>query len=321
MNVNIRPFMPDDYEAALGVWNTALPEYAETVAEWQHNDAHRDPKCKHARLLAERDGVMIGYAEYDQFAGMYHPRKFFVFVVVHPEYREQGVGAALYTALITALAPHDPLAVRTQVREDMLRAVRFAESRGFKADMRSWESRLDVQALDFDAFAAVEDRMQAEGIALKTLRELEADPERDHKLFELNRVLARDVPAPEQRTDRDYEQYITGMLGNPDLLPDGYIVALDNGAYVGMSNLWKSAIDDELITGLTGVKREYRRKGIALALKLRALRYARDRGIKTVKTVNESNNRAMLAINEALGFRKQPAWIDYNNVLREETSL
>ena len=33
---------------------------------------------------------------------------------------------------------------------------------------------------------------------------------------------------------------------------------------------------------------------------------------------NESNNRAMLAINEALGFVKQPAWIDVVKVLRED---
>ena len=37
-----------------------------------------------------------------------------------------------------------------------------------------------------------------------------------------------------------------------------------------------------------------------------------------IKTWNESNNRAMLSINEALGFVKQPAWVNYHKTIKEE---
>ena len=99
----------------------------------------------------------------------------------------------------------------------------------------------------------------------------------------------------------------------------GFFVALDGERYVGMSNLWKSQADpSELYTGLTGVSRSHRRRGIALALKLRAIDYARRNGVRRLKTWNESNNRAMLSINEALGFVKQPAWINYVKQIRQE---
>lgn len=62
----------------------------------------------------------------------------------------------------------------------------------------------------------------------------------------------------------------------------------------------------------------YRRRRIALALKLHALRYARSVGATEIRTGNESNNRPMLAINEALGFVKQPAMVDYMKVLQAE---
>ena len=67
-----------------------------------------------------------------------------------------------------------------------------------------------------------------------------------------------------------------------------------------------------------GYAAPYRRRGIALALKLRGIAYAKAQGRPTIKTWNESNNRAMLAINDALGFVKQPAWIDFVKTLRDD---
>jgi mycothiol synthase len=66
-----------------------------------------------------------------------------------------------------------------------------------------------------------------------------------------------------------------------------------------------------LRTGLTAVRRAYRRRGIALALKVRSLEFGKANGYSSVQTENESNNRGMLAINDELGFVKNPAWAHY----------
>ncbi|HEY8597533.1 MAG TPA: GNAT family N-acetyltransferase [Thermomicrobiales bacterium] len=318
--VTIRPATAADYPTLARLQNAVFSEYATTADTIRFGDEHRDPKCQLGRFIAEHDGEPIGFGEYTQSAGMYHPRKFGLGITVLPAWQGQGIGTALYDHTLRALEPFAPLSVRGQIRADWARSLRFLARRGFTEAMRSWESRLAVADFDPTPFAEAEARTAASGIIVRTYAELAHDPERDRKLYELDRELSEDVPHPEPHTPVSYEFFIERILTDPDLLPDAYFVALDaaTGTYAGMSQLWHSQGSDDLYTGLTGVRRAFRRRGIALALKLRGIAYAKAQGRPTIKTWNESNNRAMLAINEALGFVKQPAWIDFVKTLRDD---
>lgn len=75
----------------------------------------------------------------------------------------------------------------------------------------------------------------------------------------------------------------------------------------------------KFLTGLTGVVANHRRKGIAAALKLRAIKYAHQHGVKVIETGNEENN-PIYQINLMLGFQPQPAWIDFEKVLHTADS-
>lgn len=59
-----------------------------------------------------------------------------------------------------------------------------------------------------------------------------------------------------------------------------------------------------------------RGKGLAMALKLETVRYAQRLGVDHIKTWNDQKNRPMLAINEVMGFARQPAWIGVELRLR-----
>ena len=322
MTLKIRPFVPEDYEIVVEIGNRLFPEYPDTVEETRYRDEHRDPKCKFARFVAELDGRVIGYAQYNQSSTMYHPQKFEIGVYVDLPCQGRGVGKRLYEQLLKALKPFDPIKLFSFAREDYERSVRFLRDRGFAEVMRSWESRLDVERFDFSPYRGAIERVEAQGIRLASLKELMDDPECPRKLFELERDLLADVPFPDRYTPEamDFETFRKRTFENPDFLPEAYLVALDGERYVGTSALWKSqAAPHELYTGLTGIRREYRRRGIALALKLKGIAYAKAYGYKTIKTWNESNNRPMLAINERLGFAKQPAWITFAKVLKPES--
>jgi GNAT superfamily N-acetyltransferase len=318
----IRPFRPEDYEYIAVVRGISLPEYPMTADEWRFEDEKRDPKFLHARFVAEDpDEGVIGFAQYGQDAWNYDPRRFDLRVVVTPAHRRRGVGAALYDHLLAELNPLDPTGLRAQVREDMADALSFVQRRGYVETMRDWESRLDVPACDLSRFDGAAERVAAQGIVVRTLRELDGDPDRDRRLWELECAVSLDMPSADESTTPDFEDWRRHTFETPNLRPDGYFVAVDTTAgdrYVGVSQLWGSPSVPDLFTGATGVLREYRRRGIALAMKLRAVTYARESGAPVIRTWNAQSNRAMLSINEALGFAKQPAWIAFAKNLGEE---
>ena len=127
----------------------------------------------------------------------------------------------------------------------------------------------------------------------------------------------REVPATEAATDETFEEWKQRWVDSPTFIADAFFVAIDkDGRWLGMSNLERQLSDPSFVwQGLTGVRREARGHGVAMALKLRTVTYARGMGVDHIKTWNDQKNRPMLSINEAMGFEKQPAWISVAQVL------
>jgi GNAT superfamily N-acetyltransferase len=310
-----------DYEAWVAVRNAALPEYTSTVEETKSGDARLDKRCVRLRWLGEAGGEVVGGCSSGQIAWAFHPDRYDTNVAVRPDRQGRGYGGALYDHVRRVLIGRGAEAILTNVREDFTRSLRFVRDRGFVETMREWESRLDVVGFDSARWDEVRQRPLPHGIVIKTLTELASDPERDRKVWDLENDTSRDVPSTEEHVDLPFETYRSMVLDNPNLLPDAFIIAVEEatGRYVGSSNLWRRPADSDLQTGLTAVRREYRRMGVALAMKLRAIDYARRVGAPVIRTENATTNRGMLAINEALGFVKQPAWISFVNELKPKT--
>ncbi|MFN3649894.1 MAG: GNAT family N-acetyltransferase [Armatimonadota bacterium] len=312
----IRAFTPEDYEALAALTCAVMPDYPTTGDEIRLHDARQDPKCLSARWVWEEDGRLIGAGKYGQWAWMYHPRKFVLDISVLPERQGQGIGRALYDHVVGALAERNPIVLLANAREDYSRTVRFLQDRGFVAEQREWESRLFMDRYESRGVEEAAAQVRAHGIEIRSLRELQDDPDHERKLYELDWVLLQDVPHTQPLSRTEFEQWRKRFHGDPGLRPDAYIVAVHGDEYVGLTALWGSQGNADLYTGLTGVRREYRRKGIARAMKLRALDYAKRCGCPVVKTWNEQGNEGMLGINIALGFERQPAWIQFARYLQ-----
>jgi GNAT superfamily N-acetyltransferase len=315
--IRIRKFEQndEDYRRAVAIHNAVWVEYPDSVAEWMENDSHRAAKIKWGRYFIEIDGEAVGLASYGQHLHQYHPQKFWVSANVLPAYRRRGIGQQIFEHLMQDLAPYEPIKLLTHAREDIEGGIPFVQKMGFTETMREWESRLDTRTFDLAAWAKYLQQVRDANIEIKPVGELENDPNHFEKHYALNIQLERDVPEPDPPAEVSFEEWMK-VWERSDLLRDAWFVAIHKGEYVGESSLWKSEVlQHVLYTGLTGVNRDYRRQGIAMALKLRGIDYAQRHGITELRTWNEVNNQGMLGINIRLGFVQQPATVIFEKII------
>lgn len=308
-----------DYETAVQIHNSIWREEPVTVFEWKRRDQRRASKLRWGRFFAEVDGQAVGIGIYNHLSWLYHPRKFWINIDVLPQYRRQGIGSSLYQQILAALAPLDPITIYSDTTENNPDGLRFLQRLGFAEVLREWEYRLDPSLVNLAEWSHYEAQAAANGIGIYSLTELAGDADRDRKLYELAWRLEQDVPnngAPLAKPN--FTEWMQ-IWKRTNLLPDGWFVAVDGAEYVGMSSLWTAqALPGVLNIGITGVLPTHRRRGIALALKVRGIRYAQERGATEIRTFNAVENVGMLAINERMGFVRQPAYMEFEKKLKAE---
>ena len=310
----LRPFRNEDYPEAVAVANAAYPDYPWSVEEFRHWDTRYDRgRVKLERIVAEDPaGRMLAWAEFHHDPFAYHPQKLAIDVTVHPQHQGRGVGSHLYEELLRLMAPLQPLVLWANTRETFARSIGFLERRGFVEKRRAWESRLSVATFDPAPFREKAARA-IEGLAITTVaEERERDSDWVGKLYDLDIEVGEDVPRVDAYTPQPLAEHMKRLLENPSWLPDAHFLARDGDRYVAESNMFTSdELPDVLYQGITGTRRAYRARGLALALKLRTVEYARRRSVREIRTWNDTLNAPMLHINVQLGFVRQPAWITF----------
>lgn len=315
MPTSIRAFNDADYARYIEIYNNAFPDtlVAEDEQRYRDDTWDRERYYKHRVMIADETGRLVGSGDLSHIFDQFHPDKYNLEITVDPADRRHGFGAALYDYMAAKLAERGALTVRSWVRESEPDSNKFATDRGFVEVRREWQSRLDVAGFDPAPFAGASERAAAAGIEITDLAmERERNPNVLRDLHELHVICSRDVPDVDPVTDMPYDEFLKYAIEGPAAIPSAYQLARHGDRYVALAWMEGSVEEpDVLYQGLTGVIPEYRGKGIAMALKLANVERARDLGKREIRTWNDTLNRAMLRINEAMGFTKQPADIVY----------
>lgn len=330
MKLHIRPIhKPADFPRIAEIATLVEPQWPLTPEMLEHWDKNHDPKYYRAEFVAvmplsrqaELEGQIVGMASIGHDRWAHEEGKFVFGIQVHPDYRLRGIGQALYDHLMEHIAPMNPALLQTGTLESRPQAIRFLEDRGFVETWRRYESWLETRDFDFSPYAHIEEQVRAAGLEIKSLAELEDDPQRYRKLWELDWLLFQDVPMGVKFVKRELEQWIKDEMEDPHFKPEACFIALDprrddplTGSYVGYSQLTRNPAGFWGIN-MTGVLREYRGQGLAKALKLRGMRYVQEHAGEQIRTTNDPPNMAMLGINITLGFRRQPSWLRYQKAL------
>ncbi|UQN07739.1 GNAT family N-acetyltransferase [Deinococcus sp. QL22] len=336
---NVRGIQDTDWDAAAEVWTAAHPHDPFSGPELRHQTAQQTTwGYRHTALVAEAEGgatsgsTVVGLGLLSQNPGMYHPQRFGLELAVCPERQGQGVGAALWEALEVQLRDWHALSVRTLAREDHPLAPHFLTRRGFTRGKRYFTSAVnlsqasDAAPFDEGPFLPTEARLTALGVRVRSLAEVRESgtPDLPRRLHALMSDVRRDVPRSEPATPLTFEVFDEAVLNDSCLLPEAYLIAeAPGGDWIGQSTLFRSEASADLLTGLTGVTRDWRGQGVATLLKLHVLRVAQALAAQTggevfLRTDNASDNAPMLAINDRFGFVRDPASVSW--VLAFETS-
>lgn len=82
---------------------------------------------------------------------------------------------------------------------------------------------------------------------------------------------------------------------------------------MGITEVFKYS-DDYLYIEFTGTRPKYRRRGIATAMKVLGMQWAKDNDFKSIGTTNDAINEGMIAINRKLGFMAKPARLQIEKI-------
>lgn len=226
----------------------------------------------------------------------------YAMVRVLPEHRRQGAGSRILESLSHHAHSLGRESLWGRIREDDTESRRFARNRGFREAGREYEVVLDTATADVSTALP-------EGIKLFSLADR---PDLAEAVHEVDCEVSADVPRPEgddfeaQPFVRWHEQYLEG----PGAVPEAMIAALAGDEVVGYTGLRRRGASSPTAENmLTAVRRPWRRRGIAAALKREQIARARAAGIEQIYTSNDETNTGMRGVNARLGYRPAPTQI------------
>jgi GNAT superfamily N-acetyltransferase len=246
-------------------------------------ELRRNATAERLMLLAYRGGELAGSGvggKGDTGGGFAIPR-------VLPAHRRHGVG----TALLSAFAKHVEILGLPDGggHADDESALAFGRHFGFEEVGREVEQ---VRAL-----AAGEPRpVLPGGISIVSFA---GRPELLGRLYhELALDAFEDMPTP-RKVEITPEQWESEWV----TWPEATFAAFAGDELVGMATLLRDVDRPERAeNGLTTVRRDFRGRGIARALKETTLAWASERGLREIYTWTQTGNENMRAVNERLGY-------------------
>ena len=231
--------------------------------------------------------------------------QFYAWVGVARKWRRQGIGTALYHDMMRFLAEHNAAAITSEVRYDCPVSQAFAKRRGFEIDRHLFQSNLDLEHFDETPYQSVLARVAETGIRIHSLADFGDTQDARRKLYEVNAITDEDVPGWSE-PGLTFDEFNEWVYESGWYRPDGQLLAADGDRWVGICAVRLYPEVHQAFNVHTGVVRAYRRRHIALALKLAAIRYAHRHGARSLSTHNDSTNGPMLALNRKLGYLPEP---------------
>jgi GNAT superfamily N-acetyltransferase len=292
----IREIHEDELERWVAARRAAGSE-ADTVegyVDWKRQ-AHQT-----AWLLASDRGRDVGVAI---GIGGWHSPPGVARAAIHvvPDARSSGVGTELLDAVSAWARTCGLVELMGAVKEVDAASLAWAGRRGFVEIGRNAILALDlttgappvVEAPDGIEFVSWADR-----------------PDTTRGMYEVARDAYPDVPGEDETDVAPYEEWLSMDMQGAGDRPEATFVALAGDEVVGYAKLSLSlARPTVAMHDMTGVRRGWRGRGIARALKAAEIAWAHANGFERLETQNEERNEPIKRLNEDYGYVVEPGSI------------
>jgi GNAT superfamily N-acetyltransferase len=286
----IRDASLDDAAAAAALLALVTPEFVTTAAATRHNMTTSPPEARRRWWSAERDGELIGWTSLGLVVETSVEGVAWFSLAVHPEYRSQGIGAAL-----ADLAEEHATTIGARRLHAWSRAddasVAFASSRGF-----GQTGSHDILAVDPRTIPAPD---PPRGVELLPFTAFDDDPA---PVYHVDTVAMLDEPGEVTFDDVPLDLWLQSFWRHPLLDRDASMVAVVDGTPAAVTFIQTDRGRGRGTNNGTGTLPEYRGRGLATLAKRASLSRAAGLGVTAVYTGNDVTNAPMQAINRKLGY-------------------
>ena len=298
----IRPIDPTDepgLRAYVDIVNAVTPDSPTSLEDLRWAD---ETYPGGAHFLAFRDGRPVGAASAGRIY-MYEAafERYWFGSRVLPEARRQGIGTALWVATSAVARRAGKTGLQTDVSEAQADGVAYLLHRGFEVFERSKQVRLDLRGLTPPAVDP------PPGIILTSL---EARPDLEAGLHAVAVEAYADIPvADEPVTAGTLDEFLARDIRRAGVPAGGLAIAVDeaSGEVAGWASLLFAPGSETVAWhDMTAVRRAWRGRGVATALKRATITWAIAHGLEALETSNDESNAPMRAVNAGLGYRPIP---------------
>jgi GNAT superfamily N-acetyltransferase len=275
------------------IYNAVWPHAALTVEEGQSFKASLRESFD---FIALDDGIAVGSS-----AGGIRPQRrdrVFVLVTVLADRRGRGTGSALYSRASEWAAERGVSKLETWIDEDDEESIAFAERRGFVEVERDSRLVLDLAGVEPPPVDP------PPGIEVVTWAER---PDVIRGVYEVASEGYPDIPGGEDEQMEPFEDWLEHDMQGPSDRPDATFLALADGEVIGYAKFSLTAARPTIAShDMTAVRRSWRGRGVAGALKRAQIGWAKREGFERLQTTNEVRNEPIRRLNERLGYHVVP---------------
>ena len=279
-----------DEQLSLDVYNAVWPHAAVTMDEVR---SFKQSVRAHHDVVARLDGVPVGSAL--TVLVPHRSDRVLTIVTVLASHRRRGIGGALYAELSAWTRERGLAEIEVPVLDNDPESLAYATRRGFVEERRELGVVLDVTGMEPPAVDP------PEGIEVVSWAER---PELAPGMYEVSLEAYPDVPGFEDDELEPYEDWLAhDMQGSGDL-PEATFVAVAGDEVVGYAKFSLTQAQPRVaFHDMSGVKRAWRGRGVARALKTAQIRWAIANGFTELHTRNEERNEPIRRLNASLGYR------------------